>query len=231
MKKKNQRRTAFTLIELLVVIAIIAILAAMLLPALAAAKQKALRIKCTSNLRQIGITEAMYVGDNKDVYPNAGGNTLWVGWLAVSSPYISTNNGSAFYRCPTDQGLGFNFTCVQALGGSTNGLLFACSYYYYQPAYCANNSGTPQPRKTTEVRYPTQKAINVCYSSQGGYFNNAGLHNKYAAHGTTGLAPLLFMDGHSQYPKYEELNMPAQTAPYYNFDWTDNWLAGQDLAR
>jgi prepilin-type N-terminal cleavage/methylation domain-containing protein len=127
-RRSRAAASAFTLIELLVVIAIIAILAAMLLPALAKAKERAVRTQCQNNVKQINMAIHLYSTESRDFLPEPNWNFPWVkrGWLydastgtvpnLTSPPYV-TDPARAYqggllwdylktvhvYRCPMDK--------------------------------------------------------------------------------------------------------------------------------
>ncbi|CAN5632038.1 hypothetical protein BH11ARM2_BH11ARM2_06050 [soil metagenome] len=106
------RHKAFTLIELLVVIAIIAILAAILFPVFAQAKNAAKKTSDLSNLKQLGTAEALYLGDNDDLYhspahyfvPDATGGQTDFLWYSMVMPYVKN---AQMFRSPA---YGFKWT-------------------------------------------------------------------------------------------------------------------------
>ena len=127
----DRSASGFTLIELLVVIAIIAILAALLLPALAKAKEKARAINCISNLHQWGIQWNIYTVDNADSFPTGAnpdgtpdGNARSAWFDALQ---LNTAQRHQIVTCPTAVSTNYNLSTPGGLaqfGGLTLAFLF-----------------------------------------------------------------------------------------------------------
>ena len=191
-------KKTFTLIELLVVIAIIAILAAMLLPALAKAREKARQISCSSNLKQLGLAYGMYSNDNDDMVPGAvyqntsagpittedpewmKASGVWFinNWASLTLPYIGTVKT---YLCPSNNKISQHVSYGSPYGSDAKGVFYMSSH-----------------RNLGVIKRPTEFMVNGECGNGGG--QRYILCNQYyamaAPHNSGKTSNVLYCDGH-----------------------------------
>jgi prepilin-type N-terminal cleavage/methylation domain-containing protein/prepilin-type processing-associated H-X9-DG protein len=172
MRQHFKDEKGFTLIELLVVIAIIAILAALLMSALSASKDKARRIVCLNNLRQINAGIRMYCDEANDTSPSSATNHVWAYYKDLVQGYVglgsAPTNQNKLFACPADT-FYYNFTGDDQVSlvrqGHHEQLTANYSSYLFNGANEFTNVSAEHPllgiagRKLSSIKHPARTVL------------------------------------------------------------------------
>jgi prepilin-type processing-associated H-X9-DG protein/prepilin-type N-terminal cleavage/methylation domain-containing protein len=202
-------RSAFTLIELLVAISIIAVMAALLLPGVSMAQNAARTMKCSSNLRQIGMAYVAYASDNNDQVPNLrinrSGGLQPLTWMSFVAPYIDgakDKNGDGEITVGEVKSGGVVKGCPNAKPSSIH-LSYAMSIWLGKPDTNGCNglqsNGSPLWGSTfqtflfSSLTYPSNRALLSERDKDDNLWDESVV---YYRHNKGTQANILFCDGH-----------------------------------
>jgi prepilin-type N-terminal cleavage/methylation domain-containing protein/prepilin-type processing-associated H-X9-DG protein len=196
--KSESRQPGFSLIELLVVIAVIALLAALLLPAMAMAKEKGRQTSCINSVRQQTLAVLMYADDHNGVLPPTAYNDdagTEIDWPRLLDPYL--NNSAKIHLCPTDRSsrvnsYGLNELAFVDLTDSDHGDPARLA------AFRSPTLTVMQGDLGTEDDFQTSRPDTLKLVAPGSPLNDDKDARPSVRH--TGRCDLGFMDGHSEHP-------------------------------
>ena len=204
----SRPQAGFTLIELLVVIAIIAILAALLLPALAAAKERSKRAVCANSLKQMGIALQIYAGDNNSFYPLLKWDPTGSVWYPYEMARFTSANDSSLDYGWEDLGLLYVTKLLSSPG------IF----------YCASN-----PKNPTD-QFNVDYYQNATYPYPFGGFALAGANNPgYVRSGYSYFPQNRMLDAPTVIPGVPSVGSVA--LPTVNDKFTGGGNGGQSAAQ